>query len=175
LRELTATGRTLVAYVAAPADVVLSEVRSFAAERLPAVMVPARWVRLDALPVLTSGKLDRASLPLPLEDASSPAEADDSPVARVFAEVLGLPRVGAYQSFFELGGHSLLAVHVASALSARLGRPVSVGDVLRHPTPAALGEALARHSVLTPPDVEGRAEQRRAGQSSLRARRAGRG
>ncbi|MGY4929476.1 amino acid adenylation domain-containing protein, partial [Streptomyces sp. 900105755] len=125
-------------------------VREFAAERLPGHMVPAALVVLDALPLTSNGKLDRAALPAP-EYASEPA--DDRPasvteqiVSGVFADVLGVDRVGPDDSFFRLGGHSLMAIMLVARLRGVLDVEVPVRAVFESPTPAGLVATLAQAS-----------------------------
>ncbi|WP_373292708.1 phosphopantetheine-binding protein, partial [Streptomyces camponoticapitis] len=124
--------RRLVAYVepAAQDTVDTARIRQGVARELPAYMVPVSFMVVDALPMMSNGKLDRARLPEPVISKTSggrvPRTPDEQTAADVFAEVLGVTTVGAEDSFFDLGGHSLLAVRLVTRLSERLGRPVTV-------------------------------------------------
>ncbi|TGA95241.1 non-ribosomal peptide synthetase, partial [Streptomyces palmae] len=121
-------------------------VRAFAAERLPRHLVPAAVVVLHRLPVTPNGKLDRAALPAPEFNTAAVSRKPRTPVeevlCRLFAEVLGLPEVGAEDSFFDLGGHSLLATRLASQVGAALGVELQVRTLFQAPSPAALAETL---------------------------------
>ncbi len=118
--------------------------RSWLGERLPAHMVPSAWVVLEELPLNPAGKVDRRRLPLPEESrlgAAAP-EAPRTPIeerlASIWAEVLGLGRVGPGEDFFELGGHSLLAVQVISRVRAELAVEIPLRALFEHPTVAGL-------------------------------------
>ncbi|MDB4947621.1 MAG: amino acid adenylation protein, partial [Gemmatimonadetes bacterium] len=151
VREDVAGDRRLVAYVAGnpevPADA--AALRAHLEQRLPAYMVPPTFVWLERLPLSPTGKIDRAALPAP-EAPRVDAEAEDArpqsdlarAIAGVWAEVLGLEKVGLRSNFFDLGGHSLLALRAQHRLSEVLGRDVSVIDVFRHPTVESLAEKL---------------------------------
>ncbi len=123
------------------------------ADRLPGPMVPAWIVRLEALPLDPSGKVDRAALPAP-DRAARPERAFAAPedeveelVAAVWSEVLGRDRVGRDDHFFELGGHSLSATRVVGRLRAALAEEVPLTLVFDRPVlsdfAAALEESLA--------------------------------
>ena len=121
----TGEAARLVAYVV-PATVPppsTDELAAHLAELLPEHMRPAAWVTLAALPLSANGKVDRAALPPPAGGTASrpyvaPRHAAEEVIAALWAELLGLERVGARDHFFDLGGHSLLA----SRLVARLRR-----------------------------------------------------
>jgi amino acid adenylation domain-containing protein len=143
--------RRLVAYVVprpGPPPPV-EELRRFLGRTLPAYMVPAAIVLLDALPLTANGKPDRHALSPP--PAARPAlgaryiaprgETEDA-IASVWREVLQVDRVGVHDSFFDLGGHSLALLRVHGRLSAALGRAVSLMDLFRYPTVSTLAGYL---------------------------------
>ncbi|MER7706690.1 amino acid adenylation domain-containing protein [Kitasatospora sp. NPDC097605] len=135
----------LVAYLEHPGDgpaPVAADLRDTLAEVLPDYMVPARFVVLERLPLLSHGKVDRRNLPEPEEPAASgefvePEGEAEEFIAGMWAELLGVPRVGALDDFFELGGHSLLATQVVAKLRRaypELPTPVGVMDLFKYPT-----------------------------------------
>ncbi|MFH5244969.1 non-ribosomal peptide synthase/polyketide synthase, partial [Antrihabitans spumae] len=145
------TGEQLVAYVVpAPGSAPdAADLRSVVAQQLPSYMVPAAFVTLDALPLNASGKLDRRALPAPLFVAKAfraPANPVEEIVAEVFAEVLGLVRVGRDDDFFELGGNSLIATQVASRIGAALDTQVPVRVLFEASTVAALAARTESHA-----------------------------
>ncbi|MFF0524657.1 non-ribosomal peptide synthase/polyketide synthase [Actinomadura nitritigenes] len=125
------------------------ELRAHAAARLPEFMIPAVYTEMSALPLTPSGKADRAALPAPDLTRPEPGGTYVAPrgdlerlLAGIWAEVLGVDRVGAQDGFFALGGHSLLATRVAFRIGAALGVDVPVTAVFEHPTVAGLAQVI---------------------------------
>jgi len=137
-----------------------SQLRSFLETRLPAYMLPAAYVRLDALPLTPHGKVDRRALPAPTRDASAEAAYQaplgevEAALAQIWAEVLRTERVGRGDDFVELGGHSLLAVQVVSRVRQRLGAEVPLGEVFRLPRLADFARAVAAAARADLPPIE---------------------
>ncbi|MFF9143245.1 amino acid adenylation domain-containing protein [Streptomyces sp. NPDC014861] len=125
--------------------------RAHAATRLPEYMVPAVVLEIPAVPLSPNGKLDRRALPVPPEPrraapaAATPAAASETPaelLARLMAEVLGLPAVGPEENFFELGGDSIVSIRYVSQ-ARKAGFTVTARQVFQHPTPAGLAAVAA--------------------------------
>ncbi|HEX2298595.1 MAG TPA: amino acid adenylation domain-containing protein, partial [Pseudonocardiaceae bacterium] len=142
--------KRLVAYlVAAPAPepVSIGALREFLGNELPDYMVPAAFVLLDALPLSPNGKVDRRSLPDPgpvpeLEGRYvAPTGTIETALAEIWADVLGLERVGAADNFFELGGDSILSIQVV-ARARQAGLRLVTKDLFRHQTIAALAPVV---------------------------------
>jgi amino acid adenylation domain-containing protein len=156
-RDDSRGARLLAAYVAgapaAPPDP--AALRAFLGERLPAYMVPAAFVVLDALPLTRNGKVDRKALPTPDRAAAGaaggaqpgvpgPRDLLELEMVRLWEEVLGVRPVGIRDDFFALGGHSLLAVQLTARLGRHLGREIPLAALLGHPTVEALASVLRR-------------------------------
>jgi acyl carrier protein len=112
-------------------------------------MVPSRFVRIAALPLTPNGKVDAAALPPPEETDEQaaflpPRTPDEAAVARVWADVLRVPRVGVNDDFFTLGGHSLLATQVVARLRDEAGAEVSLRAFFDGPTVEALAREVGR-------------------------------
>ncbi|MFE3194159.1 non-ribosomal peptide synthase/polyketide synthase [Nocardia sp. NPDC059240] len=142
-----ARGDRLVGYVAcAPERTIAPEaLRERLSGVLPAYMVPAALTVLPALPMTATGKVDRRALPAPEFPAigyREPGTGAEKLVARVFATVLGVERVGADDDFFLRGGNSLLAAKAATRLSAGRRTQVGVRTLFEAPTVSALAARL---------------------------------
>jgi amino acid adenylation domain-containing protein len=136
-------GRKLGAFVAPPSSG--DGLRAFLAGRLPSHMVPSAFGFLEALPRLPNGKLDRRALAaLPLNGTGAgegfvpPATEDEVRLAAIWAEVLGVPRVGLHDDFFRLGGHSLLATRIVARLRRDFGVELPLRSLFQEPTVARL-------------------------------------
>ncbi|MFF8805416.1 amino acid adenylation domain-containing protein [Streptomyces omiyaensis] len=143
----------LVAYAVPAGDGPLDPeaLRAHAATRLPEYMVPAVFVEIPAVPLSPNGKLDRRALPAPPEPrratpaAPAPTAVSGTPaelLARLMAEVLGLPEVGPEENFFELGGDSIVSIRYVSR-ARKAGFTVTARQVFQHPTPAGLAAVAA--------------------------------
>ncbi|MCX4970736.1 amino acid adenylation domain-containing protein [Streptomyces sp. NBC_00654] len=144
--------KQLMAYVVPSADAsgengtLTSALRELAAERLPEYMMPAAFVSLEHMPLTPNGKLDhRALLTLDFAGMSSgrePRTAMEARLCELFAEVLGLDRVGADDSFFELGGDSIMSMQL-SARARRKGLELAAWQVFEERTPERLSVLVA--------------------------------
>ncbi|PPK68805.1 non-ribosomal peptide synthetase [Actinokineospora auranticolor] len=135
----------LVGYAVSDVDLDPAALRERLVEVLPEYMVPSAVVVLDSLPVTRNGKIDRAALPAPdfsgLVSDRLPATEVEQALCALFAEVLGLDRVGADDSFFQLGGDSLLSMQLA-ARARRDGLTFGAREVFEHRTPAGIALAI---------------------------------
>ncbi|MDF3308995.1 amino acid adenylation domain-containing protein [Rhodococcus sp. T2V] len=117
-----------------------------AASRLPDYMIPAAFIAVDEFPTLPNGKLDQSSLPVPhlslQVSERGPRTAREEVLCQLFAEALGIERVGIDDSFFDLGGHSLMAAGLMSAISKRLSVTATVASLFAAPTVAQLAGRL---------------------------------
>ncbi|WP_046215884.1 amino acid adenylation domain-containing protein [Paenibacillus wulumuqiensis] len=148
VREDQPGDQRLTAYIvpSAGSEASSSSWRQHASTFLPDYMVPAAFVVLDELPLTPNGKLDRKALPAPDRSAAAGSQAPRNPqeemLCDLFAEVLGLERVGIEDSFFELGGHSLLAVRLMSRIREAMGYEPGIGILFEAPSVAELAARL---------------------------------
>jgi amino acid adenylation domain-containing protein/thioester reductase-like protein len=142
--------KRLVAYAVlhGEPDATPGELRAFLEARLPPYMMPAALLLLDRLPLTPNGKVDRRALPAPDVGRPEwtgayvePRTQTEIEIARIWAEELHLDRVGARDNFFAIGGHSLLAAKVMARLRGRLQLDLSLRELFRNPTVAALAQA----------------------------------
>ncbi|HEX6911205.1 MAG TPA: amino acid adenylation domain-containing protein, partial [Longimicrobium sp.] len=147
VREDAPGDRRIVAYtVARPGGEApaAADLRTHVRAHLPEYMVPSAFVALDALPLTPNGKVDRNALPAP-EDSDvqgaeyvAPRTPAEERLAALFAEILGLERVGIHDDFFALGGHSLLAMRAVTRVRDELGVELGVRALFESPTVAGL-------------------------------------
>ncbi|MCC5794469.1 MAG: AMP-binding protein, partial [Chromatiales bacterium] len=145
-REDRPGDRRLVAYVSGD-ESAAGDLRGWLLSRLPEYMVPGQLVWLDRLPLTANGKLARRELPepvqLPAVDPVGPRTAEERVLCELFAEVLGVARVGVTDDFFALGGHSLLATQLVARVRSVLGRELALRAVFAEPTVTGLARAVA--------------------------------
>ncbi|MEV8639238.1 amino acid adenylation domain-containing protein, partial [Streptosporangium sp. NPDC051023] len=156
VREDDTGERRLVAYVV-PRDgdaIDVNPLRGHVAAVLPEYMVPSVFVILEALPLTPNGKLDRRALPAPSFEGETGGRGPRTPreeiLCGLFAEVLGVARVGIDDGFFELGGHSLLATRLISRIRSSLGVELSVRELFQSPTVAGIAGREGDRPVRTP-------------------------
>ncbi|WP_297847969.1 non-ribosomal peptide synthetase, partial [Mycobacterium sp.] len=147
-REDRAGDKRLVGYVTGSVE--SARARAALAERLPGYMVPAAVVVLDALPVTVNGKLDARALPAPdyrnADHYRAPGTAVEEILAGIYAQVLGVERVGVDDSFFDLGGDSLSTMRLITAINSALETDLAVRIVFEAPTVAQLAPHIAQGS-----------------------------
>ena len=160
VREDTPGKKSLVAYIVPKAGETCSgsELHDFLKELLPAYMLPAAFISLEALPLTASGKVDRQALPALTEDHRgaedsfvAPRTQQEKILANIWAQVLGLTRVGVYDNFFELGGDSILGIQIV-ARAREQGLHLTSKHLFQYQTIAELatiGNAVAGIQVAT--------------------------
>jgi hypothetical protein len=109
-------------------------------------MVPAKFVSLNALPLTASGKIDRRALPDPAElelvaEYVAPRTPLEEELARIWADLLGVDRVGVHDDFFALGGHSLLATQAVIRIRNTIA-DIELHSIFDAPTVATLADAI---------------------------------
>ena len=150
-REDIPGDRRLVAYVVAqdPSAYDSGDLRDYLKGSLPAYMLPAAFVLLEALPLTPSGKIDRLALPATGQTGGewearfvAPRSPVEEVLAEIWAEVLRVDRVGAHDNFFEMGGHSLLATQVVSRVYETFQTRLALRKMFEEPTVAGLATVL---------------------------------
>ena len=162
-REDAGADKRLVAYLTpgAGAEVVVGELRDYARMKLPEYMIPSAFVVLDELPVNANGKLDRRALPPPEADGERskvyepPRTPAEQAVADIWADALGLERVGRDDDFFELGGHSLLAIIIISRLREVFHSDIPLRIIFAgRPTVEGLARAIEIYQIAHADELE---------------------
>ena len=139
--------------VSQPMGVSNSELRTYLEERLPAYMVPSAFIKLDSIPLLPSGKINRKALPAPdwsRAETNEPYVAPRTPIEKRLAEIwmrtLGLEQVSIYDSFFALGGDSILGIQLI-AKANQAGLRLTIKELFQHKTIAALSQVVGAHAI----------------------------
>jgi amino acid adenylation domain-containing protein len=157
-REDSEGSQRLIAYYTGE-ETGAEALRAHLSSRLPDYMTPAVYVHLESLPLTENGKLDRRALPAPEDQAyltrgyEPPVGEIETRLAEIWADLLGLERVGRRDNFFELGGHSLLAVRLLSRLRQSLGVEAPMADLFSRPVLADLALAIESASRSEGPPV----------------------
>ncbi|WP_342026023.1 amino acid adenylation domain-containing protein [Cytobacillus pseudoceanisediminis] len=130
-------------------EINVANIRKYLKERLPDYMVPSIYVSMEQFPLLPNGKLNRNGLPEPMPEAikleddwEKPQTEIEEEVARIWGELLGLPRIGRDYDFYELGGHSLLATQLISRLRGVFGVELSLRNLLQGSTVAKMSQEI---------------------------------
>jgi amino acid adenylation domain-containing protein len=153
LREDAPGDKRLVSYIVLDRHVsyFLDDLQSFLKKQLPSYMVPSAFVVMDALPLTPNGKVDRRALPTPNEvnsDREKTFVAANTPIEEmltgIWAQILGLDRVGIHDNFFELGGHSLLATGLISQVRKQFQVELSPRCLFEAPTVARFAEYIKK-------------------------------
>ena len=143
--------KRLVAYLVGDQDQLrkLGELRAFLKKKLPEYMLPAAFVALDKLPLSPNGKVDRARLPVPSESRpeveasfAAPRTIVEDVLAQMWADILGVERVGVNDDFFDLGGHSLLATQVVTRVRETFQIELPLRRLFESPTIGGLAESI---------------------------------
>nr|QDF82259.1 non-ribosomal peptide synthetase [Pseudomonas sp.] len=151
--------RLVAYYTEQGASLSVADLRAHVLTQLPEYMVPAAFVRLDALPLTANGKVDRKALPKPdltalfTREYVEPQDALETTLAQIWAEVLQVERVGRHDHFFELGGHSLLAMRMVAQVRQQLGLELVLADLFANPELAAVAECLCVAQVSSQPQI----------------------
>jgi len=151
-REDRPGDKRLVAYVISATDVAPgnAELREFSRKRLPEYMVPSVCMILEKFPLTPNGKIDRRAFPAPeagaVEEIAyvAPRNEDEETLTRLWAEVLGLPRVGIHDNFFDKGGHSLLATQLITRIQKAFGGHVALRTLFEASTVADFSEHMMK-------------------------------
>ncbi len=145
LRESPGQGGRLVGYYVAGAELDATDLASHLEARLPRYMVPGSFVRLDALPLTASEKIDRSALPDPPGEGSTsapPRTPTEAALVELVGELFGLGRFGRDDDLFSLGAHSLLLTRLAARVGERFGVELPLLAFFEAPTVAAIGRAV---------------------------------
>jgi amino acid adenylation domain-containing protein len=153
LREDTPGDKRLVSYIVLDRHLscLPDDLQSFLKKQLPSYMVPSAFVVMDALPLTPNGKVDRRALPTPKEvnsDREKTFVAANTPIEEmltgIWAQILGIDRVGIHDNFFELGGHSLLATGLISQVRKQFQVELSPRCLFEAPTVARFAEYIKK-------------------------------
>ncbi len=134
--------KQIVAYITTQQEQPTPEsLRDFLKQKLPDYMVPTAFVRLEALPLTPSGKVNRRALPKPTasnfcqhHEFVAPRTNSEWKLAKIWSKILNIQQVGVKDNFFEIGGNSLSAIHLIASIEQQFGKELPLSAVLTNPT-----------------------------------------
>jgi amino acid adenylation domain-containing protein len=182
MREDQPGNQRLVAYLVPipfqTLDLTPSHMRRYVQATLPAYMVPAAFVILDALPLTPNGKVDRRTLPLPEVVAQTdvtyvmPQTEAERRIAEIWQALLQVDRVGIHDNFFDLGGHSLLLIQVQARLQELFAETIPIVELFKYPSIHALAQHFSQsQSSVNAQQAQQRIQQRRDRQTTMQQQR----
>ena len=149
----------LIGYYTCPSEPgpTIGQLRRFLQNQLPDYMIPSTFVKLDTMPLTLNGKVDRQSLPVPDNwrpnlDAPfvGPQDATEEKLVKIWAEVLGVDKVGIHDNFFDLGGHSLLTTRLCIQIQKQFGKKLPEVTIYHAPTVEQFAKILVQESWSAP-------------------------
>lgn len=129
----------LVAYLVLEGDWVIEEIKAYLAQVVPEYMIPAHFIRLESIPLTTSGKVDRRALPEPERtgyvgrEYAAPTNSIEERLAHIWGELLNVEQIGIHDHFFELGGHSLKATTLAARVAKEFQIELPLREIFQKP------------------------------------------
>jgi tyrocidine synthetase III len=159
-KEEVEGSKYLCAYVVPAAEVTVSELREYLSKDLPDYMIPSYFVKLDALPLTTTGKVDRKALPEPDRsigtgiEYEAPRNEVEEMLADIWGDILKVESLSVNESFFELGGHSLKATVLVSRIHKKLNVEIPLREVFRLTTIKEQAEYISHTQKKVYEDIE---------------------
>ncbi|HAV89891.1 MAG TPA: non-ribosomal peptide synthetase, partial [Eubacterium sp.] len=138
-------------YVVEDGEITVTEIRECLSKNLPDYMIPSYMMQIEKIPVTKNGKLDKRALPdievKTEKEYVAPRNEIEEKICNIFAEILGIEKVGINDGFFELGGHSLRATKLVNRIEEQTGRRIALKSVFSNQTPEKLAELVGEGKV----------------------------
>lgn len=135
-REETNGNKYLCAYIVCEEDINIAEIREELSKKMPDYMIPAYFLKIDKMPLTSTGKLNRKLLPKPegrvgtASEFEAPRDEIEEKLSVIWRDILGIDKIGINDNFFELGGHSLKAISLASKISDAFNLIISISEII---------------------------------------------